>query len=345
MKKALFQEVNRKARKAFRPFVLLSVLLTVGACGEYFGEEYPEEFDPESLPTVTTMNCPSRINMTLGEVRTLNPTVTGGKRLSTLSAEDQAVALSRLYAMAAYGDEVVKVRQNVLTGMNIGEDVVYFSDAENTWHESMTVVVSENTIKPTSLTLSRTRLVLMEGESFTVSATVKPAALANTLLVWTSQNDSVATASEGLITAVTPGTTTVHVTTYIPSDVSATLEVIVLPDFKKSLTQSWRYETFVYASVTLDDVPISSTNTLVAAICNDEVRAVGKTNTEHGITYTLFRIGSNELSNADTTYKAHFIGYETTKHEAYDFDVEIVLDGEVHGTLSNLIQLKGILRK
>lgn len=325
--------------------MLLSTLLMLGACGEYFGQEWPEDFNPESLPTITTMNCPSKVTMVLGDVRTFYPTVKGGKSLYSLSAEDQAIALSRLYAMATMGDEVVKVRQNVFEAMNVGEDMVFFSDAEGTWTEHCTVVVTESSIKPTSLTLSRAALALMEGDSYTVSATVKPAAVANTPLVWTSEDESVAIASDGVITAVGPGTTIIHVTTKMSSNVSASLVVTVLPDFKKALVNSWRYETLVYAAITLDGVSISGSNTLVAALSDGEVRGVGKTNTAQGITYTLFRIGSNELSTADTTYKAYFLGYDTTKRDAYEFTTEIVLDGQVHGTLSNLIQMKGTLQK
>ncbi|MCR5122393.1 MAG: PASTA domain-containing protein [Ruminococcus sp.] len=66
---------------------------------------------------------------------------------------------------------------------------------------------------PTGVTLSQTSVTLNEGESETITATVVPSNVIAKSVTWTSGNRSVATVSDGKITAVEEGTTTITATT------------------------------------------------------------------------------------------------------------------------------------
>ena len=112
------------------------------------------------------------------------------------------------------------------------------------------------------------------------------------------------------------------------------LRVSVLPGWNNM--PGWRYETIVYANVTVDDETPDS-GMMFAAFCKDELRGRGVTRTVKGITYTVFRIGSN--TNKKETI--HFMGYDPANSCYITFEETITFDGATHGTLSDLFELKG----
>lgn len=68
-----------------------------------------------------------------------------------------------------------------------------------------------NRVENASVTLDRTELTLVPGQSATLSATTDPAEAAASI-VWRSVNPAVATVRDGKVTAVAPGTTLVYAT-------------------------------------------------------------------------------------------------------------------------------------
>lgn len=84
-----------------------------------------------------------------------------------------------------------------------------------------------------SVTLDKTTLSINEGSSYTLTATITPSDATNKSLIWTSDNESVATVSNGKVTAVSEGSATITVTTE-DGDYSATCEVTVT---KRAVTQ------------------------------------------------------------------------------------------------------------
>ena len=67
------------------------------------------------------------------------------------------------------------------------------------------VTVNPKVIEVTSITLSDTSVTLTEGETKTITATVNPSDATDKTVTWSSYNPSVATVSNGTITAWTPG--------------------------------------------------------------------------------------------------------------------------------------------
>lgn len=84
-----------------------------------------------------------------------------------------------------------------------------------------------------SVTLDKTILSINEGSSYTLTATINPSDATNKSLTWKSDNEKVATASNGKVTAVSEGSATITVTT-ADGNYSATCKVTVT---KKIVTQ------------------------------------------------------------------------------------------------------------
>ncbi len=74
-------------------------------------------------------------------------------------------------------------------------------------------MIPVETISVTGVTLNKSALSLIEGNSETLTATVTPDNATNKGITWTSSNTNVAIVSNGKVTAKTVGTTTITVTT------------------------------------------------------------------------------------------------------------------------------------
>ena len=68
-------------------------------------------------------------------------------------------------------------------------------------------------IHVTGISLNKTELSLLEGDGFTLYRYIEPADATDCSVIWSSSNQSVATVSEGIVTAVGPGAAVITVTT------------------------------------------------------------------------------------------------------------------------------------
>lgn len=93
-----------------------------------------------------------------------------------------------------------------VTALKAGEAVITATSKDNSEIKSTCVVTVVN-IPVESVTLNKTTLLLVEGKSETLTATVKPDDVLDKTVTWKSSNESVATVtSAGKITAVKEGT-------------------------------------------------------------------------------------------------------------------------------------------
>lgn len=152
----------------------------------------------------------------------------------------------------------------------------------------------------------------------------------------TGWGDSIVRVRQTSITAMSVGT---DVITFSDSegDWSADCSVAVLPVWTKERVVTRRYETIVYAAVTVNGAA-PARNVMFAALAeNGELRARGVSRTSKGITYMVFRIGSN-VASGETI---HFEGYDPTNRCLVTFATTLTLDAATHGTLSDLFELNG----
>lgn len=77
----------------------------------------------------------------------------------------------------------------------------------------LTIEPSEVFIPVTGIKLDMTELILEEGEMAALKATIEPLGASDPTVIWTSSNEKAATVSDGVIKALTEGTTTITATT------------------------------------------------------------------------------------------------------------------------------------
>ncbi len=106
---------------------------------------------------------------------------------------------------------VAKVRNGVVTALSPGEVTVYAISRENSDNADVChITVTEAAAPVESVTLDRTELSLTTGDTELLTATVLPDDAGNKNVVWTSDDEDVATVKNGLVTAMGPGETVVR---------------------------------------------------------------------------------------------------------------------------------------
>ncbi|MGN0814561.1 MAG: Ig domain-containing protein [Candidatus Coproplasma sp.] len=110
------------------------------------------------------------------------------------------------------GSATINTSTGVLTGVSAGTvTVTVTSNSDSNKSETYTVTV--NSVAVTGVSLDKTSLSLTVGNTGELTATIAPANATNKAVTWTSSNESVATVSNGVVTALKAGVTTITVTT------------------------------------------------------------------------------------------------------------------------------------
>lgn len=86
------------------------------------------------------------------------------------------------------------------------------NDLRETYYDESIYTISVTKVEDvnvTGISLNKTSLILTEGESYTLEATITPSDATNKEIIWKSDNESIATVENGKITAKSIGTTTI----------------------------------------------------------------------------------------------------------------------------------------
>ena len=164
---------------------------------------------PTEVSSITLDN--SSASLKVGETVTLSATV------NPSDATDKTVTWTTSDATVA------TVSNGVVTAKNLGTATITAKAGDKTATCTITVVPTP----VTSVTLSKTSASLKVGETITLSATVNPSDATDKTVTWTTSDATVATVSNGVVTAKKLGTATI---TAKAGDKSANCTVKVLSD-------------------------------------------------------------------------------------------------------------------
>ena len=151
------------------------------------------------------------LQMTIGDTETLEA------KVFPENATDKTVTWS------SSAPEIAKVDGGKVTALKEGEAVITAKAGEKS--AACSVTVTKEVIAVESVTLDKTSLELMEGETATLAATVKPDNATDKSVSWQSSNPEVAAVDQaGKVSALKSGSATI---TAACGDVSATCTVTV----------------------------------------------------------------------------------------------------------------------
>lgn len=161
-----------------------------------------------------SMSCSKDIVPVTGV--TLNETEVTLEEGETFTLEETVLpedAGNKTVSWATSDAAVVTVEKGVVTAVAPGEATITVTTEDGGKTSDCKIVVKPAVIAVESVSLDKTELTIAEGENATLNATVLPENATNKNVVWTSDNEEVATVSDGKITALKSGAATITVTT------------------------------------------------------------------------------------------------------------------------------------
>jgi uncharacterized protein YjdB len=156
-----------------------------------------------------TAECAVNVTVPTGSI-TLDKTVLSlavGESATLTATVKPDNATDKNVVWTSSDNTVVTVSNGKVTAVNAGTATIKATCGGKTAECAVNVTVPTG-----SITLDKTTLSLAVGESATLTATVKPDNATDKNVVWTSSDNSVATVSNGRVTAVKAGTATVKAT-------------------------------------------------------------------------------------------------------------------------------------
>ncbi|SDZ37987.1 HYR domain-containing protein, partial [Proteiniborus ethanoligenes] len=228
--------------------------------------------------------------------------LTVGGATGTLTATvAPAEATNKNVSWSSSNEGVATVSNGVVTPVSAGTTTITVTTDDGNKTATCDVTVTAATIPVTGVTLDQTTMNLtVGGATGTLTATVAPAEATNKNVSWSSSNEGVATVSNGVVTPVSAGTTTITVTTD-DGNKTATCDVTVtaatIPVTGVTLDQTTMNLTAGGATGTLTatvtpekatnkNVSWSSSNEGVATVSNGVVTPVAAGSTTITVTTT-----------------------------------------------------------
>ena len=170
---------------------------------------------PEVFSVVNVTLDKTSVTLTEGDVTTLTATV------SPSNATNKNVIWS------SSDNTVATVSNGKVTAVKAGTATITVKTEDGNKTATCTVTVNARTYPVESVTLDKTSVTLTEGDVTTLTATVTPSNATNKNVIWSSSDNTVATVSDGKVTAVKAGTATITVKTK-DGNKSATCTVTVI---------------------------------------------------------------------------------------------------------------------
>ena len=187
-----------------RSFWFLSgiCLLLLAAC----------EKEPQAIKVTGITVNPTSLSLVEGETGNLTATI------SPADADDKTVIWD------SSDKSIASVENGTVTALKAGSASITARSVDGGFTASCSVSVVAKTIDVASISLSKEELTLTEGDSETITATVKPDDATDKTVTWTSSDPAVATVDGGKIEAVKEGVATI---TAKAGDKTATCKVTV----------------------------------------------------------------------------------------------------------------------
>ena len=196
-------------------------------------------------------------------------------------------------------------------------------------------VINDEPIDALWMELDRDSVILMMGDTCRLNMRFLPDTVTNITAYWELIDSTgvINVMQNGDVIATQPGQADVRVVA-ANERLQDTCHVEVIEDWRE-LYDSYPYDMLVYADVDVLGHHNDADGMRVAAFIDGEVRGYGEVCTDHGITYTLFRIWHYRPRNGTITFR-YYLPYQFATGE---LEFEMYFDGAVHGQLNNLISI------
>ena len=177
-----------------------------------------------------TVNAPQTVPVTGVTLDKAELTLEKGSTGTLKATVEPQNATNNTVTWSSSNEEVATVDQHgTVTAVRAGTATITVTTEDGVKTATCKVTVNApQTVPVTGVTLDKAELMLKEGSTGTLTATVEPQNATNNTVTWSSSNPEFVTVANGTVTAVSAGTATITVTT-ADGNHKATCTVTVTP--------------------------------------------------------------------------------------------------------------------
>ena len=211
-------------------------------------------------------------------------TLLEGETITLTATINPSNATNKNVTWSSSNSSVASVSNGVVTALKAGTTTITVTTEDGGKTATCSITVNEKIYPVSGISLNKSTLTMYENENYTLTATITPSNATNKDVGWSSSNTSVATVSNGVITALNVGTTTITATT-VDGGMTASCNITVLA--KVTSVSLDKYEATLCENETITltatispnhasnkNVTWNSSNTSVASVSNGVVTAL-----------------------------------------------------------------------
>ncbi len=201
------------------------------------------------------------------------------------------------------------------------------SDINDGYPYLKALTAAPSVVPVTGVSLNKTASTMTVGETLTLTATVSPTNADNKAVTWTSSNTSVATVSNGVVTAKAAGTATITVTT---ADGSKTATCTVTVNQKQQEPEDQNYKAAIHTESTAGKVYQGKSFSFTVSLSGTYDGFCFNIPTYNGLTITEV-VGADAKINVDKIGEGFMVSVLGDRAKV-DSDKEIIVT--VNGTVN-----------
>ena len=245
------------------------------------------------LPAEETDTKPEKIEPSSVKLSKNSVSVYVGNSTSISATVSPSDATDKTVTWHSSNTNIATVYNGTITGKSAGTATITVKTI-NGKEASCTVTVTQKpeekpqTVNTNGISLSAGSKTLDVGDDFTLTATVSPSNATNKSVTWTSSNNSVASVSNGKVTAIGAGTATI--TAKASGGQTATCTVTV----------NKKVEGFTWQQITQSNCPLNISNEFDKYILSGNAKNIAFA--KDGYTYVMIKAaGSGKVSISSVT--------------------------------------------
>ena len=222
-------------------------------------------------------------------LKTTSLTMKPGESTTIYAVYNPSNVTDKVLYWSSSNTNVARVSEGNVTAIGNGTATITATSRDGGKTATCTITVGNGTVSLQKLTLNSSVEILTKGSSKIIYATYNPSNVTDKVLYWSSSNTNVARVSEGMVTAVGNGITTITATSR-DGGKTASCQIIVVDkntEMKNislkitNLTMNRGESAIIYATYNPSNVTDKviywvSSNTNVARVSEGTVTAVGK---------------------------------------------------------------------
>ncbi|MBQ4026277.1 MAG: Ig-like domain-containing protein, partial [Bacteroidales bacterium] len=167
-----------------------------------------------ALSVNSCKNKETEILVTGVKVSTPTLTINEGETATISFTVEPSNASNKGVSFTSSDTSVVTVDENgVVTAVGPGTATITITTKDGSYTATVTVTVKGKSVAVSGVSLDIVEVTIKEGDSVTLTATVKPDDAADKSVSWSSSDDAVASVADGVVTGVKAGSATITVKT------------------------------------------------------------------------------------------------------------------------------------